>query len=104
MMSLDSHITLAVIFSFFGMLGQGFSIYAIVHSKQTEDTNKEITNVEQFVAINYKLDEVCRNQAALMKNSDKTTEIVTDIQKELISINHTLDDHESRITRLEETK
>ena len=97
MMSLDSHVTLAVIFSFVSMLGTLGSIYVIIHGRQNEDTNKEVANVEQFVKINYKLDELCRNQATLVKNSEKTTEVVGEIQKELVGIKHTLTDHEKTL-------
>jgi len=108
-MGLDSHITLAVVFSFLAMIGNLVGIYATFHARSTENTKKEVANAEEFVKVNFKLDQTCQRLAAIDKNTDKTTEIVGKIQTELVDIKHTLTDHEkilieheNRLDRLEE--
>lgn len=107
-MRLDSNVTLAVVFSFLAMISNIIGIYATFHSKTVENTKKEVATAEEFVKVNFKLDEFCRQLSDINKNTDKTTELVAKIQSELIDIKHTLTDHErilieheNRLDRLE---
>ena len=107
-MGLDSHVTLAVVFSFLAMIGNLVGIYATFHAKQTETTKEKVANAEEFVKVNLKLDQTCQRLMLIEKNTDKTTEVVSKIQTDLVDIKHTLTDHEkilieheNRLDRLE---
>lgn len=107
-MGLDSHVTLAVVFSFLAMLSNIAGIYIAFHTRATENTKKEVANAEEFVKVNFKLDEFCQRLAAIDKNTDKTTDIVSKTQVEIMEIKHTLTDHakileshEDRLNKLE---
>ena len=102
MMSLDSHITLAVIFSFISMIGTLGSIYAIIHSKQNEDTTREVSDAKEFLKINMKLDEFCRQLSTLAKNSDKTSDTLAVLQQHIVKIDGRLSEFDRRITDIEE--
>ena len=97
MMNLDSHVTLSVIFSFFSMLGVFAAIYVVIHNRKNEDTSREVATAKQFVEVNFKLDELNRNQSMVVKNTEKSTEIIAEIQKDLIDIRHTLNAHEKEL-------
>lgn len=100
-MNLNSTITLAVVFSLFSMIGTLGNLYSQYHNRNNETTNKEVTTAQEFVKINFRLDEFSRKLTDIDRNTDKTTEIVGNIQKEIIDIKHTLRDHEQRLNRLE---
>lgn len=108
-MGLDSHVTLAVVFSFVAMIGNIVGIYAIFHTRQDETTKEKVANAEEFVKVNLKLDQTCQRLMMIEKNTDKTTEVVGKMQTDLVDIKHTLTDHEklliqheNRLDRLEE--
>lgn len=69
-MSLNSTITLAVVFSFFALLGQAFSIYAIIHSRTKESQDKDGDMIRNFTRLEVKMD--ATNQR--IENIDKTVE------------------------------
>ena len=81
MMNLDSHITLAVIFSFIAMVGNGFSIYAIVHTRNKEGQEKEVEMTKNFTRLEVKMDA----QKTSTENIGRTVEKMDNKQEELIN-------------------
>lgn len=62
--------------------------------KQEEESQKDLAIEKNFLKLNLKLDETCRNIAAISRNSDKTTEIMNSVQKHLIVVDTRLEQHE----------
>lgn len=97
------------------MIGNLLAIYVIFQKskeksskKQEEESQKDMAIEKNFLKVNLKLDETCRNIADISRNSDKTTEIMNSVQKHLIVVDTRLEhqekdieDHEERLKLLE---
>lgn len=101
MIELDSHVTLAVIFSFIAMLGQGFSIYAILHTHTKEGTEKEVKMATVFGKLDTKLDFLSQRVDGISRNVEKSDQKLDDIANTLVRQDERLDNLEKRIEKLE---
>ena len=112
-MTADSTISLALIFLILTGLGNLVSIWATFHNQnvnrakeQTTDIEKEhqkeLNNEKNFLKINMKLEEFGRCLRDIAKSSDKTSEVLNEIQTHIVKLDGKVDNHEDRISQLEE--
>jgi peptidoglycan hydrolase CwlO-like protein len=107
-MSLNSTITLAVVFSFFALLGQAFSIYAIVHSRTKESHDKDSEMVRNFTRLEVKLDTFNQRIDNIEKTVEKSDGKLDDINNHMTrtderinSLQEVVSDLKSRVSKLE---
>lgn len=90
-MTADSTISIALLLSVVSLACTMISTFGGSRKRQKEDMEAEIARrasmKEEFVKVNFKLDEFCRRLDEVMKRFDKTEE--------------RLENHEKRITDLE---
>jgi peptidoglycan hydrolase CwlO-like protein len=112
-MTADSTISLALIFLILTGLGNLVSIWATFHNQnvnrekeQTTDIEKEhqkeLNNEKNFLKINMKLEEFGRCLRDIAKSSDKTSDVLNEIQTHIVKLDGKVDNHEDRISQLEE--
>lgn len=109
----DSTISLALIFLILTGLGNLVSIWATVHNQNVnlvkeqntdieKEHQKELSNEKNFLKINMKLEEFGRCLREIEKSSDKTSEVLNEIQTHIVKLDGKVDNHEDRISQLEE--
>lgn len=109
----DSTISLALIFLILTGLGNIVSIWATFHNQNVnlvkeqntdieKEHQKELNNEKNFLKINMKLEEFGRCLREIEKSSDKTSEVLNDIQTHIVKLDGKVDNHEDRISQLEE--
>ncbi len=108
MMNLDSHVTLAVVFSFFAMLGQGFSIYAIIHSRNKEGHEKDNEMVKNFTRLEVKMDSYNSRIDSIDKTVEKSDAKLDEINNHMTrtdervnSLHEAVSDLKKRVETLE---
>lgn len=109
----DSTISLALIFMILTGLGNLVSIWATFHNQNMnrekeqntdieKEHQKELNNEKNFLKINMKLEEFGRCLRDIAKSSDKTSEVLNEIQTNIVKLDGKVDNHEDRISQLEE--
>lgn len=109
----DSTISLALIFLILTGLGNLVSIWATFHNQNVnrekeqntdieKEHQKELNNEKNFLKINMKLEEFGRCLRDIAKSSDKTSEVLNEIQTHIVKLDGKVDNHEDRISQLEE--
>ena len=109
----DSTISLALIFLILTGLGNLVSIWATFHNQKVnlvkeqntdieKEHQKELSNEKNFLKINMKLEEFGRCLREIEKSSDKTSEVLNEIQTHIVKLDGKVDNHEDRISQLEE--
>ena len=108
MMSLDSHVTLAVVFSFIAMIGQAVGIWANFHSRNKEGTEKEVKVATLFSRLDTKLDFLSQRvesiNRSVEKQDSKLDEISIHLSRNDERLNHLdqkVEDISKRLDRLE---
>lgn len=108
-MQLDTTVSLSLIFSFISMVGVVVTIIGTFRSHRDNSEKKEIDIEKNFVKVNLKLDEFCRQISALTRTTEKSTDIINEIKNELArheeqveNIEEKVEDHERRIRELED--
>jgi peptidoglycan hydrolase CwlO-like protein len=112
-MTADSTISLALIFLILTGLGNIVSIWATFHNQNVnrakeqntdieKEHQKELNNEKNFLKINMKLEEFGRCLRDIAKSSDKTSEVLNEIQTHIVKLDGKVDNHEDRISQLEE--
>lgn len=108
-MSPNTTISLSLLCSFVTMIGCIVTIYGVFRTKTKDNTAKELNIEKNFVKINMKLDEFCRNISDLVKKADASATTMSEVQRTLVAVDgrlsnhdHVLDTHEMRLRELEE--
>lgn len=108
MINLDSHITLAVVFSFIAMLGQAVSIYAIIHTRAKEGQVKEVEMTRNFTRLevkmdtyNSRLDNIDRTVEKSDKKLDEVSNHLTRTDERINNLYDGMDDLRRRVSVLE---
>ena len=108
MITLDTSISVSLIFSVVSMIGVIVSMYATFHSRKDKKDEKNIDIQKQFLTLNLKLDEFGRNLVTLTRTTEKNTDIINEIRNELVrheeqfdDMDNTIKDHEQRLRELE---
>lgn len=110
MMSLNTTVSLSLIFSLIAMCANIFAILGVSRSHIKENQEKDINIEKNFLKVNMKLDEFCRDLSDLVKKTDTSATQLIEMQKTLVSINNaieshekSLNDHEERLTNIEKS-
>ena len=108
-MRLDATVSLSLLFSIISATGVIVTIYGVFERQHHKSSERDIETTKNFVKVNMKLDESCRNLSDIVKTMDKTSDILNSVQRHLIDVdnrleNHdkTLADHDDRLDKLEE--
>ena len=108
-MKLDTTVSLSLLFSIISAIGVIVTIYGVFERQHYKSSERDIETTKNFVKVNMKLDESCRNLSDIAKTMDKTSDILNSVQRHLIDVdnrleNHdkTLADHDDRLDKLEE--
>ncbi len=107
-MGLDSHVTLAVVFSFISMIGVIVSIYATMHTRSRESTEKEVDMTKNFTRLEVKLDSFNQRIDNINRNVEKSDAKLDEISDRLSRTDERIntlfkysDDFRQRLNKLE---
>lgn len=108
MMKMDTTVSLSFIFSFISMLGVLVTIYGTFKRQNDSEGKKEIDIEKNFVKVNLKLDEFCRQIGILTKTTEKSADVINEIKdvltkhtEQITNLKDKANDHERRIRELE---
>ena len=109
MISLETSISFAVLFSLMTVIGTGLNIYAVLHNTKKDSTGEKVEIQKNFARIEAKLD-TFNSQLAMVNTNFEKTDNKTDLlveeqarQKEQITSLFRLNENNiERIKRLEE--
>lgn len=110
-MGTESTVSLSLIFSTVAMLGVLLNIFISLRRENESTKQKEVQIEKHFAKIDVKLDEFIRMMGDITKNSDRATEKIDSMAQEITKTNERIgtlfrlhDEHENRISKLEEKK
>lgn len=110
-MGTESTVSLSLIFSTVAMLGVLLNIFISLRRETESAKQKEVQIEKHFAKIDVKLDEFIRMMGDITKNSDRATEKIDSMAQEITKTNERIgtlfrlhDEHENRISKLEEKK
>lgn len=110
-MGTESTVSLSLIFSTVAMLGVLLNIFISLRRETESTKQKEVQIEKHFAKIDVKLDEFIRMMGDITKNSDRATEKIDSMAQEITKTNERIgtlfrlhDEHENRISKLEEKK
>lgn len=110
-MGTESTVSLSLIFSTVAMLGVLLNIFISLRRETESTKQKEVQIEKHFAKIDVKLDEFIRMMGDITKNSDRATEKIDSMAQEIAKTNERIgtlfrlhDEHENRISKLEEKK
>lgn len=108
-MNAGQTISLSLIFSIVSMVGVIVNIFGTYKRDSDVEKKKEIDIEKNFARISVKLDEFGRQISEVVKRSEKSGDKIEEISREITKQNerittlfHYKDDHEKRLSELEE--
>lgn len=108
-MKLDTTVSLSLLFSIISAVGVIVTIYGVFERQRYKSSERDIETTKNFVKVNMKLDESCRNLSDIVKTMDKTSDILNSVQRHLIDVDNRLENHDKtlayhdeRLDKLEE--
>lgn len=108
-MRLDTTVSLSLLFSIISAIGVIVTIYGVFERQRDKSSERDIEITKNFVQVNMKLDESCRNLSDITKTMDKTSDILNSVQRHLIGVDNKLEnhdkvlaDHDERLDKLED--
>jgi predicted RNA-binding protein Jag len=108
-MKLDTTVSLSLLFSIISAIGVIVTIYGVFERQHYKSSERDIETTKNFVKVNMKLDESCRNLSDIAKTMDKTSDILNSVQRHLIDVDNRLENHDKtlayhgeRLDKLEE--
>lgn len=108
-MRLDATVSLSLLFSIISTVGVIVTIFGVFERRRDKSSERDIETTKNFVKVNMKLDESCRNLSDIAKAMDKTSDILNSVQRHLIEVDNKLEnhdkvlaDHDERLDKLEE--
>ena len=111
MMSPETTVSVSFILALLSAVGVIFTIIMGFKKDHRDEENKRIEIAEQFAKINVKLDQFCNTMNDMARKSEKSMDEVKGINISITKCNERIetlfkyhDDHEKRITILEDEK
>jgi len=108
-MRLDATVSLSLLFSIISAIGVIVTIYGVFEKRRDKSSERDIETTKNFIKVNMKLDESCRNLSEIAKAVDKTSDILNSVQRHIIEVDNKLEnhdkalaDHDERLDKLEE--
>ena len=108
-MRLDTTVSLSLLFSIISTIGVIVTIFGVFERRRDKSSERDIETTKNFVKVNMKLDESCRNLSEIAKAMDKTSDILNSVQRHIIDVDNKLEshekvlaDHDERLDKLEE--
>ena len=108
-MRLDATVSLSLLFSIISAIGVIVTIYGVFEKRHDKSSELDIESTKNFVKVNMKLDESCRNLSDIAKAMDKTADTLNSVQRHLIEVDNNLEnhdkvlaDHDERLDKLED--
>ena len=108
-MRLDATVSLSLLFSIISTVGVIVTIFGVFERRRDKSSERDIETTKNFVQVNMKLDESCRNLSDIAKAMDKTSDILNSVQRHIIDVDNKLEnhekvlaDHDERLDKLEE--
>ena len=108
-MRLDMTASLSLLFSIISAIGVIVTIYGVFERRRDKSSERDIETTKNFVEVNMKLDESCRNLSDIAKAMDKTSDILNSVQRHIIDLDNKLENHDKvlanhdeRLDKLEE--
>lgn len=108
-MRLDATVSLSLLFSIISTTGVIVTIFGVFERRHDKSSERDIETTKNFVKVNMKLDESCRNLSDIAKAMDKTSDILNSVQRHIIEVDDKLEnhdkvlaDHDERLDKLEE--
>lgn len=99
--NLNSSMTLSVVFSFFAMLAQLGTIYALIHTRQKEATDKEVSEAKLIGDVKAQIGEIKTGLDFLFKSVDSTNKTVEKSDYKLDNALGMLSEQGARLNDLE---
>ena len=108
MLTPETTVSIALIFSLIAAIGTISSIVSTIKKDREAETNKQVEIEKNFVKINVKLDDMLENIRKISKSSEDNAERIKEMNGVLIQCTERIqtlfkrsDDHERRINDLE---
>ena len=108
-MRLDATVSLSLLFSIISTVGVIVTIFGVFERRHDRSSERDIETTKNFVQVNMKLDESCRNLSDIAKAMDKTSDTLNSVQRHLIDVDNRLENHDKtlayhdeRLDKLEE--
>ena len=108
-MRLDTTVSLSLLFSIISTIGVIVTIFGVFERRRDKSSERDIETTKNFVKVNMKLDESCRNLSEIAKAMDKTSDILNSVQRHIIEVDNKLEnhdkvlaDHDERLDKLED--
>ena len=99
--SLNSGVTLAVVFSFIAMLAQLGTIYALIHTRHKEATDKEVSEARLIGDVKAQIGEIKTSFDFLFRSVDATNKTVEKSDRKLDNALSMLSEQGARLNDLE---
>lgn len=96
------HVNISDIALVISMFCNILAIAGIFLKKSSKNQEKDMQNEKNFLKINMKLDEFCRQLSAIVRNSDKSSAVIEAFQKQMISMDNQIQYHSKELEGLDE--
>ena len=96
-MRLDATVSLSLLFSIISAVGVIVTIFGVFERRHDKSSERDIETTKNFVKVNMKLDESCRNLSDIAKSMDKTSDILNSVQRHIIDIDNKLENHDKTL-------
>ena len=104
-------ISVALIFSLIAVASQLYSVLNNHKKNQEEEKRKALEVEKNFIKLDVKLDNVIGSTQSILEKQDQNTAKIEDVSREIVKANEQIkslfksrDNHEDRISHLEEKK
>ena len=101
-MRLDATVSLSLLFSIISAVGVIVTIYGVFERRHDKSSERDIETTKNFVKVNMKLDESCRNLSDIAKSMDKTSDILNSVQRHIIEVDNKLENHDKALAQHDE--
>lgn len=101
-MRLDTTVSLSLLFSIISAIGVIVTIYGVFERQHDKSSERDIETTKNFVKVNMKLDESCRNLSDIAKAMDKTSDILNSVQRHIIDVDNQLENHDKMLAHHDE--
>ena len=96
-MRLDATVSLSLLFSIISAVGVIVTIFGVFERRHDKSFERNIETTKNFVKVNMKLDESCRNLSDIAKSMDKTSDVLNSVQRHLIDVDNRLENHDKTL-------
>ncbi len=101
-MRLDTTISISLLLSIISAVGVIVTIFGVFERRHDKSSERDIETTKEFVKVNMKLDESCRNLSDIAKTMDKTSDILNSVQRHLIDVDNRLENHDKTLAHHDE--